>query len=700
MAEAGETRLAKQLALVEEELKLLKDTEVDNSNMAKVFHREREELNDQIAALEGTNTGQETKISSLEGQNTALEDTLDEYRRSHEELRKDVHKAHTEKLKLQSTLDAMQYRAEEALRVRSSMRDRLGDLREEMRSAATQMAQREANWHREDQEHRKRYEVLTARLGAEARTRERFEQEMERLETRERDGRRLKIALDEARNANIKLEEQLKQVGHEASEHRKAAEQFARQIHSAQEDGRVEVQRVRVLMQAEVDKVDKVRREIEAELGRTRTQLEHSGIAAETAKERHDMALEQEFDTRKGALRDQQETHHRALQEQSAIYEQRIEELRQQHGRALENALEDRKNAEARLVDEHKTVLGRALEDKDRSEMLLNERLVLSDAKFEHLQDKVVHLEEKLEVAKSAAQAAAQAARSARSPVDQAPAPFFSTASSAGRAPEKISPQALRESIAVLQEQLQEREGRIEQLEAELEPIRETPAKLKERETEVTWLRELLGVRQDDLTDLINALARPTFNREAVKNAAIRIRANLQMELQEKERLMNGGGQGAAAVVASQVAPALASLSNFATPKAAQLAAAIGSWRKGPAMGTPSGVGQFSHTAGSAASSRAQTPSKPRPNNAQNFLSGLMTPPQSNVRRTPSPHTAGGAEQGDARELSEHVRPPSSMSSASSRAQTSPRARRRVGKQPAIAERALSPPPRLETPPP
>ena len=63
---------------------------------------------------------------------------------------------------------------------------------------------------------------------------------------------------------------------------------------------------------------------------------------------------------------------------------------------------------------------------------------------------------------------------------------------------------------AVLQEQLQEREARIEALEHELaESDTEAPAKLKERDTEINWLRELLGVRIDDLNDLINALAQP-----------------------------------------------------------------------------------------------------------------------------------------------------------------------------------------------
>jgi hypothetical protein len=256
----------------------------------------------------------------------------------------------------------------------------------------------------------------------------------------------------------------------------------------------------------------------------------------------------------------------------------------------------------------------------------------LADSKIEHLQDKVIHLEEKLEMAKSAAHAAAQAAQTAKSPATiQAPAQPVA-APSQPRLPERISPQALRESIAVLQEQLQEREGRIESLEQELSEVdKEAPVKLKNKDTEISWLRELIGVRIDDLADLINVLGRADFDRDAVRNAAIRIRASIQMEQDAKERQMNG----------SAAFPSLASIQSFASPKAAQLAAAIGNWRRGGGGLAPSTLAQ---SVSSLSSSRTQTPSKPV-TTAQNFLNGLMTPPASNLRKTPSPDPSLGGSR-------------------------------------------------------
>ena len=157
----------------------------------------------------------------------------------------------------------------------------------------------------------------------------------------------------------------------------------------------------------------------------------------------------------------------------------------------------------------------------------------------------------------------------------------------------------------------------------------DAPAKLKERDTEIGWLRELLGVRVDDLNDLINALAQPAFNREDVRDAAIRIRTNLQMEQSEKERLMSGD---------QKAFPTLATLSNFASPKAVQLAAAFGNWRS---KGRENASSALAGNSNNNATSRTQTPSRPSSASAQGFFSGLMTPPTSNLRRTPELPSSG-----------------------------------------------------------
>ena len=292
----------------------------------------------------------------------------------------------------------------------------------------------------------------------------------------------------------------------------------------------------------------------------------------------------------------------------------------------------------------HERALGHALEDKQRSEYFLNERLNLSDEKLQHFQDKVLLLEDKLEVAKSAASAAAARAQATARAVPAA-APAAQSARAAAL-PEKISPQALRESILVLQDQLQERESRIEKLQAAVD--KEAPAKLKQRDDEIAWLRELLSNRGEELTDLVNTLASPTFDRNSVRDAAIRIRANLQMEQQEKDRLHGNAQNGAASP-----GQAMASLSNFATPKAAaQLTSAFNKWR---ANMESSALKNAPRSGAVAARMRANTPSRPSTTSAasssannkppptsssSSYMHGLMTPPASNLRTTPSPETA------------------------------------------------------------
>ncbi|KAL4917629.1 hypothetical protein BDW62DRAFT_183530 [Aspergillus aurantiobrunneus] len=177
----------------------------------------------------------------------------------------------------------------------------------------------------------------------------------------------------------------------------------------------------------------------------------------------------------------------------------------------LEEANETKATAVASARKLHERVLNDLREHRARTESHLTERLKFSDEKVNHLQER------------SAARAAAEAAQSS-------PSMQLNQGSSV---PEKISPQALRESILVLQDQLQQRETRIDELEHEI----------KEKDTEITWLRELLG---------------PSFN---------------QHSQQEKERAMNG-----------QSFPNIPSLSELtASPRALPLAAAAawGNWRKG-----------------------------------------------------------------------------------------------------------------------
>jgi hypothetical protein len=212
----------------------------------------------------------------------------------------------------------------------------------------------------------------------------------------------------------------------------------------------------------------------------------------------------------------------------------------------------------------------------------------------------------------------------ANAPAQAVPAQIQQTLSKAAELPEKISPQALRESIMVLQEQLQDREQNIERLEAKVASLDpDASTKIQKRDDEIIWLRELLAVRKSDLTDIVITLESEQYDPEQVKDAAIRLRANLQMEEQERERAMNGGS----AINLPNIA---ASLRDAASPRVAQavgpLAAAWGNWRKG-------------RTDSSLSEAVGSTPSR---NNSPSgsFLNGLLTPPASQLRTPP-----GGAQQ-------------------------------------------------------
>ncbi|KAF2472201.1 uncharacterized protein BDR25DRAFT_302954 [Lindgomyces ingoldianus] len=622
--EAREVDGARLLEVTEKELALLREAAGDDENKIRALqvecedtrgkldslHNSDEELRNRLVALQTENDELKLKAIAFESseddikkkldvvsaENEALSYTLEEHRMSTNKWRNDIQAANEENERMRKTINSSRLQHEEAIRLRESMRTKFEKLQQDMIIASGQAAAERAQWQKSDEAHMKKYEVLSARIEAEGRTRERLERELERLETQEREGMKLKVALEQTQKANVRLEQTLDELRQESVEHQRTAERYEREFREAREAGRVEVRRTRVLMEADIDaannQVNIVRADLESEISRIRAELDQVRMDTDTVKAKHEVEMEAASDAKKHAVKEAFESKTLALQEQHQVFERRFERLSQEHCRALEIARED----------------------KERAETFHKDRISLAESKMEHLQDKVALLEEKLAVTKEAASAAAAAAQSVKFPAIVGPSLYGSGL------PEKISPQALRESIAVLQEQLQERESRIESLEHKLAEVdTEAPAKLKERDTEIGWLRELLGVRIDDLNDLVNSLAQPTFDREMVRDAAIRIRTNLQMEQQEKERLVAGG----------QSFPTLATLSNFASPKAVQLAAAIGNWRKGRDNGSSSLVGGSNNT------SRNQTPSRIAPPAAQSFLSGLMTPPTSNLRRTP-----------------------------------------------------------------
>ena len=618
-----EVRLREAIQHKDEKIMELEEARQKSVTHAKVMEASAQnsqrmlgELEDRVVELdrELSDARQETREWKFETQK-AHEITQDK--------RTEANEAVAEATALRRTVESLRLQMQESLRIRETFRGKLAQLQERMAAASHEVNQENAQRTNKEAQLIARQEVLDARLEAEARTRERLMSEIERLEATERSGIRavhdnakltshidtLETKLNEAEKRVLRYKRELEaeqEANHQELERTKTfmqveiemakadlveaqeeAEKYKMEFEEARESGLSEVGRTKMYMQAEIEaannQVNLVRQELEDQVLRLRAEVDHVKMEADTAKERHEMLLEDAVVNAKKELASVIRQH-----------EDKLEDIQTQHERSLGNAIEDAQRAEQHLL----------------------ERLSLSSAKTEHLQDRVSHLEEKLDLAKEAALAAAQSAKNSRS--GSVPYP------SETAMPEKISPQALRESIMVLQEQLQNREEAIEKLEQQLEDVDpDAQNTIQKQNSEINWLRELLQVRVGDLQDIIDTTSSPTFNAlsaEAVRGAAIRLKANLQMEQMERERAQNG----TAGINLPNIAN---SLREVATPRVAQVGGALstawGNWRKSATNGL------------SEQPSRTASPSIV--GGAQSFLSGLMTPPINGIVKSKEP---------------------------------------------------------------
>ncbi|KAL4886491.1 hypothetical protein BJY04DRAFT_213254 [Aspergillus karnatakaensis] len=557
-----------------------------------------ENVQQRAAMLEKERESTRLTLDELSSKNITLQGTLDEYRfacdsakRETDEANSRLEEVKSENHHLRNTVANMKMRIEDGLHIRQNLSEKLDLLQDQMAAVTGDITRDQASWRRKEEEMNARYNELRASHNRETKLREQLEIDVAKLEEQEREAAKLKFIFGQSQQENARLEELVNELRQKNHDSELKAARFEREFNEARESSRVEIQRTRTSLETDLDaannQVNIVRAELESQILRLQTQMDNVKLDSDTQRERYEMLLEEAQETKASSVAAVIESKDFAMEEQRKQHERVLNDLRERHGRAMHNNTEDRQRTENHLL----------------------EKLEFSEDKVKHLQERVAHLEEKLEITQSAARAAAEAAQSAKAAGPSKPSHSSSPSLSfnQGSVPEKISPQALRESILVLQDQLQQRETRIDELENELSAVdKEAPNKIKERDTEINWLRELLGVRLDDLQDIINTLSQPSFNQASVRDAAIRLKANLQMQQQEKERAMNGQGF-----------PSFAALSNLtASPRALPLAAAAawGNWRKGRDTSTPS----------------EQTPSKSSP--ASTFLSGLLTPPSSNAR--------------------------------------------------------------------
>lgn len=549
----------------------------------------------------------ELTLRELSEKNIQLEAKLDEYRESHDHWKKRATAMEQENKDLRASIGQLQARLEDSMRARQSLRGKFDRIQNDIINVTHDVAKERATARRKEEELNAKYEALKVAYDREVKLREKLDTEIAELEKHEHEATKLRVMLSQMQHENARLEEMIENLRHECLQYQSKAAHFEREFKEARETSLAEIKRTRTSLEADIDaannQVNIVRAELESQITRLENQLEHTRLDADTMKERYELLLEEARENKANAIAELNASREAALEEQRKMHDRALNDLRERHARAMHNASEDRQRIENHMAEQIK---------------LANERA-------DFLQDKVTHLEEKLEIAKSAARAAAQAAQAKGTMVSPPPTGASHHPSSPSLSykpgsdvPERISPQALRESILVLQDQLQQREARIEELEQQLESVdRDAPKKLKEKDSEINWLRELLGVRVDDLQDIINILSQPSFDQQAVRDAAIRLKANLEMEQQERERAMAGG----------KTFPSLSELA--ASPRSLPLAAAAawGSWRKGRDSVTPDGTA-------------ANTPSKS--NGSGGFLSGLLTPPSSNLRQLPRAFNAPG----------------------------------------------------------
>ncbi|KAL8944076.1 MAG: hypothetical protein Q9216_000667 [Gyalolechia sp. 2 TL-2023] len=518
------------------------------------FHEERHEVLRRNAMLEGTQESLQKAAADLAEKNAALEGTLEEYRLSSAQWRNDIDTVRNENSDLRRTLNALKAELEDGIGGRHAIGTRFDRLQDEMTIASQNIAQEQSLWRRKEEEYKTRYEVIAAN----------YEYESTRCKKME---------------TEIAAQCQTSRLDNE--EHQRFITECKHEIHHQREATRLEQDRMREIIDHDREAAMLQLNELCTNLGKVtanfEAQLDQANQAARTERARYEKLLQEAAASTASALREHQDFHDRVVKEQ--------------HEQVSQITVRERKLIETENSD----------------------RLALAGEKMFHYQDKMKHLEEQLEIAKSAARVAVQAVQSEQPTSARSYQPRVPMSDTV---PEKISPQALRESILVLQEQLQDRETKIEELEQKLFTVDvDAPNKLKVQETEIAWLRELFDVRLGDLQDLIVALAQPTYDREAIKGAAIRLKSNLEMEQQEKARAQAGE---------QLTNPFTGIVSLTASPRSLPLAAAAawGNWRKGR---NASGRGDAGMTINNTLSrSSAST---------QSLLSGLLTPPHGNTRQ-------------------------------------------------------------------
>ena len=562
--------------------------------------------------------GMNNEVQDLRHRNESLEELVDEYRKFKDQAKEELDAERRRTDNLAQALQAARHQHQDHAESRDILREQLSRIQDRINTVMQDVRHDEAEFRKREHDLLSKNELLQAALDHETNRRARMELEAEKLNKEHRESLVYRSKHDGAQEEVSRLASIIVNLQAEIKQHQDSAYQAQRELAFATEkhDEIVDSRTARLHddLDATKSSLHNLQADADARIARLQGQLDAAAIELQESKAKHESNMEKMFDNHNQAIRRANEKHAAELDRRLAVHEEKLIDIRGMHNRDLKNAEEDRKALEHRYV----------------------EKLDLSNDKVQHLESKIRDLEERLEISSQAARAAvAAAAKNVNLPTPAnsviASPPHRASISTGSmplirgsELPEKISPQALRETIMVLQDQLQNREQKIDKLEAELNAVdKEAPARVRERDTEIVMLRELLEVRVDDLQELIATLEKPEYSRAAVKDAAIRLKTQIKMEQQLKERAITGANM--AANLPTSITSGLVNLTQ--SPRAMVAAAAWGNWRKVRESGMGSAVSDFASNIGS------QTPSRSS-STSSNILAGMMTPTATN--RSPS----------------------------------------------------------------
>jgi predicted nucleic acid-binding Zn-ribbon protein len=594
-----------------ERLNLMIDEQEENLNEYRRYKQERE------ADMERLRNESNDLSDSLHDARTKIKDLsydLEDERSKVRDLTADLDEETAKSKELTRTLWNLKDQLEERNRTSQALHSKTEQLRNEIASTVRDLSTEQAAWRQREHELLTKITMIEGALDSASRSQQKAEVDHDYVSKQLKDALAYKDRFEHLQQDMFKLQEELFATRTASTQHEDRAYGLERELHHAKESKEADIATATARLQAEADgarsQLEGHKSDSEARISRLQARLDTAEIDLEDHKAKYDAALADAAEARKLALQEQAEKHQAALEEQSAGHDRHLGDLRERHTRAMHNSSDDR----------------------HRMEHHYGEKVALSEDKIQHLEGKITDLEERLSISKSAAQAAVSAAMArganlptpANSVVASPPQRATSASLSLMKGtdlPEKISVQSLRETIITLQEQLHESDQEKERLQAELGKVdKDAPEKIKAYETEALWLRELLGVRIDEMEEIVQSLSKPEFDREAVRDAAIRLKTHIQMEQQIRERAARNAGPAAAASL-----PSLSDIMGYAQSPRSVLPmvgqAAWGNLRKARDVSI-NAFGQLAgdYTATPSKAGRAVSP-------AASYSSGPMTPP-------------------------------------------------------------------------